>query len=97
MGGGSLFFYPLYILAADLIIIDEVSMLTPWVANRVSLTLQSISGYERIQFGGKRILLVGGLLALSPIVPDFLIPVTYRLITRLPYWSSFRNFKSNRP
>jgi hypothetical protein len=37
-----------YILAADLIIIDEVSMLTPQVADRVSLTLQSISGYERI-------------------------------------------------
>jgi hypothetical protein len=45
-----------YVLAAHLIIIDEVSMLTLWVANRVSLTLQSISGYERIQFGGKRIL-----------------------------------------
>jgi hypothetical protein len=28
-----------YILAANLIIIDEVSMLTPWVTNRVSLTL----------------------------------------------------------
>jgi hypothetical protein len=48
-----------YILAADLIIIDEVSMLTPWVANRVSLTLQSISGQERIEFGGKWILFVG--------------------------------------
>jgi hypothetical protein len=47
-----------YILAAHLIIIDEISMLTPWVANRVSLTLQSIFGYERIQFGGKRILFV---------------------------------------
>jgi hypothetical protein len=50
------------ILAADLVIIDEVSMLTPWVANRVSLTLRSISGYERIQFGRKRILFVGDLL-----------------------------------
>jgi ABC-type branched-subunit amino acid transport system ATPase component len=56
-----------YMLAADLIIIDEVSMLTPWVVNRVSLTLQSISGYERIQFGGKRILFVGGLLRLPPL------------------------------
>jgi hypothetical protein len=51
-----------YVLVADLIIIDEVSMLTPWVANRILLTLQSISGYERIQFGGKRILFVGDLL-----------------------------------
>jgi hypothetical protein len=51
-----------HILAGDLIIIDEMSMLTPWVANRVSLTLQSISGYERIQFGGKRTLFVGDML-----------------------------------
>jgi hypothetical protein len=50
------------ISADDLIIIDEVSMLTPWVANRVSLALQSMYGYERIQFGGKRILFVGDLL-----------------------------------
>jgi ATP-dependent exoDNAse (exonuclease V) alpha subunit len=42
-----------YIIAADLIIIDEASMLTPWLTNRVSLTLHSISGYQRIQFGGK--------------------------------------------
>jgi hypothetical protein len=53
-----------YILAADLIIIDEVSMLTAWVANRVLLTLSSISGYERIQFPGKRTLFVGDLLQL---------------------------------
>jgi hypothetical protein len=51
-----------YIFAADLIIIDEVSMLAPWVANRISMTLQSISGHERIEFGGKRILFVGDLL-----------------------------------
>jgi hypothetical protein len=51
-----------YILTADLIILDEASMLAPWIANRVSLTLQSISGYERIQFGGKRILFVRDLL-----------------------------------
>jgi hypothetical protein len=79
-----------YILAADLIIIDEVSILTFWVANRVSLTLQSISGCERIQFGGKRILFVGDLIQLPPIVPDLSMPVPYRLITYLPYWSSIR-------
>jgi ATP-dependent exoDNAse (exonuclease V) alpha subunit len=32
-----------YILRADLIVIDEVSMLTPWVANRVPATLQCIA------------------------------------------------------
>jgi hypothetical protein len=49
-----------HVLAADLIIIDKVSLLTPWVANRVSMTLQSISGYDQVEFGGKRILFVGG-------------------------------------
>jgi hypothetical protein len=46
-----------YILAADWIIIDEISLLTPWVVNRVSMTLGSISGYDRIEFGGSHILL----------------------------------------
>jgi hypothetical protein len=61
-----------YILAADLIVIDEVSMSTPWVPNRVSLTLQSISGYERIQFDGKRIFFVGDLLQLAPSVTSLI-------------------------
>jgi hypothetical protein len=63
-----------YILAADLIIIDEVSTLAPWVANRVSLTLQSISGYKRIQFGGKQIFFVGDLRQLPPIASIFQCP-----------------------
>jgi hypothetical protein len=86
-----------FILAAALIIIDEVSMLTPWVANKISLTLQSIYRYERIQFGGKLILFVGDLLQLPPIVPDLSMPVAYRLITRLPYWSSIRKFQIQQP
>jgi hypothetical protein len=85
------------ILAADLIIIYEVSMLTSWVANKVSLALQSTYGYERIQFGGKRILFVGDLLQLPSIVPDFSMPVAYRLITRLPYWSSIRKIQTQQP
>jgi hypothetical protein len=32
-----------YLLSADLIIIDEVSMLTPWVTRRALLTLGSIA------------------------------------------------------
>jgi hypothetical protein len=51
-----------YILAAELILIDEGSILTPQIANRVSLNLQSISGDDRIEFGGKPILFVGDLL-----------------------------------
>jgi hypothetical protein len=47
------------ILAADLIIIDMISMLTPWVANRAYMTLQPISAHDRIKFGGKSILFVG--------------------------------------
>jgi hypothetical protein len=86
-----------YILAADLIIIDEVSILTPWVVNRVPMTLQSISGYERIEFGGKRILFVGGLLQLPPIFPDFSMAVAYRLIIHPSYWTSIRKFQIQQP
>jgi ATP-dependent exoDNAse (exonuclease V) alpha subunit len=83
IGGGSK--AAQHLLSADLIIIDEVSMLTPWVTNRVSITLQSISGEESGEFGGKQILFVGDLLQLPPVVADYSIPVISRLITRLPY------------
>jgi hypothetical protein len=82
-----------YILAADLIVIDEVSMLTSTVPNQVAMTLQSISDHDRIEFGGKRILFVGGLLQLPPLVPYFSMPVPHRLITHLPYWPSIQKFQ----
>jgi hypothetical protein len=75
-----------YILAADLIIIDEVSLLTPLVANRVSMTLQSLSANGRIEFGGKQILFVGDLSQFPLVVPNFSMLIAYGLITRLPYW-----------
>jgi hypothetical protein len=88
-----------HLLSADLIIIDEVSMLTPWVTTRVSKTLQSISGKdkEELVFGGKQILFVGDLLQLPPVVADFSIPVTYRLITRLPYWPRIKKLQLRNP
>jgi nitrogenase subunit NifH len=84
-------------LDADLIIIDEVSMLTPWVANRVSMTLQSILVQAQMQFGGKMILFVGDLSQSPPVVQNFSMPVVYRLITRLPYCSLIRKFQLKQP
>jgi hypothetical protein len=86
-----------YILAADLIIMNEVSMLTSWVANRVSLTLQSISGYERVQFVGKRILFVGDLLQLPPLFRIFQCPsrIDPQYVSRIG--AQIENFKSNSP
>jgi hypothetical protein len=74
-----------HILNADLIMINEVSMLIPWVANRVSMTLQSIFDGDCIEFGRKQVLFVGDLLQLPPVVADMSMPGIYRLITRLPY------------
>ena len=85
------------ILDADLIIIDEVSMLTLWVANRVSMTLQSISVEDQMEFGGKMILFVGDLLQLPHVVQNFSMPVVSRLITRLPYWLLIRKFQLKQP
>jgi hypothetical protein len=72
-------------------------MLTPWVANRVSMTLQSISVQDQMPFGGKMILFVGDLLQLPPVVHNFATPVVYRLITRLLYWSLIRKFQLKQP
>jgi hypothetical protein len=54
-------------------------MLTPWVANRVLLTPQSIPGDGQLEAGGKQILFVGGVLQLLPVVSNLLMPVVYRL------------------
>jgi ATP-dependent exoDNAse (exonuclease V) alpha subunit len=81
-----------HILAADLIVIDEVSMLTPWVANRVSMTLQPISDHDRIEFGGKRILFAGDLLQLPHVVPNFSMPILYRLIHASLIGLQFKSF-----
>jgi hypothetical protein len=85
-----------HILSADLIVVDEVSMLTPEVANRMSLTLKCIS-QVRSEFGGKRVLFVGDLLQLPPVVRNSSTPVIYRLITRMPWWHTMRKFRLERP
>jgi hypothetical protein len=66
-----------HVLDADLPIIDELSMLTPCVANRISMTLQSISVQDRMEFGGKMMLFVIDLLELPPVVQYFSMPVAY--------------------
>jgi hypothetical protein len=50
-------------------IIDEASILTVLAANRASLTLQSISAHDRIEFDGKLILFLGNIRQLYPWFP----------------------------
>jgi hypothetical protein len=90
IGRGS--FHAEYLLSADLIIIDEVSMLTPWVANRVSLTLKSISDDSTSDFGGMKILFVGDLLQLPPVIQGFSSPMVNRLIVRISCWHAVQKF-----
>jgi hypothetical protein len=66
------------VCAAGLIIIDEISMSAPSVRNPVSMTLQSISGQDRNEFGGKRILFAGHLRQLPSVVRHFSMPVVYK-------------------
>jgi hypothetical protein len=79
-------------LAADLIMIDEASMLTPWVANRVSLTLRSLCENGK-DFGGRKLLFVSDLLRLPPVTKRFSAPIMHRLILRLPCWNAIRKFR----
>jgi hypothetical protein len=83
------------ILRADVILINEVLILTSWVANRVPMTLQRIADNE-LEFGGRMIPFVGDLLQLPPVVPNFGMPVGQRLITRLPCWPIMRKFRLER-
>jgi hypothetical protein len=87
--------HAIHIVQADLIIVDEVSMLTPWVANKVSKILQWIGG-PALEFGGMKFLFVGDLLQLPPVVPVFAVPVIQRLITRLRCWPEMTKFRLGR-
>jgi ATP-dependent exoDNAse (exonuclease V) alpha subunit len=73
-----------HVLSVDLIVVDEVSMLTPGVANRMFLTLNCISKVQ-CEFAGKRVFVVGDLLQLPPVVRNYLTVVLYRLITRMSW------------
>jgi hypothetical protein len=72
------------ILRAGLLVIDEVSMLTPWVANRVCATIQCIAS-NQMDFGGRKLLFVGDLLQLPPVVPNYAMSVAEWRITRLTW------------
>jgi hypothetical protein len=72
-------------------------MVTPWAANRVLVTLQSISGDDQLEFEGKHIMFVGDVLQLPPDVSNLSMPVLYPLITRLRYWPSIRQFQLQKP
>jgi hypothetical protein len=85
-----------FLLETDLIIIDEVSMLTSWVAERVSRVLGWVADSQQM-FGGIQVLFVGDLLQLPPVVPNFGMPVAQRLITRSPWWPVVRKFRIERP
>jgi hypothetical protein len=81
------------ILDAALIIIDAVSMFTPWAENRVSTTLQSISVQDRMESGGMMVASVGNLLQLLSVIQNFPMPVVYRLIPRFPCRPFIRKFQ----
>ena len=75
---------------SDLIIIDEVSMLTTQIAYKVDFTLRYLmSGddiFENLKniqpFGGKNILFVGDFLQLPPVLPNNSSSVSQKLITQ---------------
>jgi hypothetical protein len=48
---------------------DEISILTQWLANRAFLTLQSIYAHDRTEFDGKLILFFGNIGQLYPWLP----------------------------
>ena len=74
-----------FLKSLDLLIIDEISMLTPRVARDISTCLKLICNYDS-DFGGKKILFVGDLLQLPPVVPNSNCPVANRLIVKMDCW-----------
>ena len=55
---------------ADLIVIDEVSMVKPDILEAISLSFQKNLKSKK-HFGGKQILLIGDIFQLAPVVPNY--------------------------
>ena len=85
-----------FLKSLDLIIIDEISMLTPRVARDISTCLKLICNYDS-DFGGKKILFVGDLLQLPPVVPNSNCPVANRLIVKMDCWRNIKKFALTKP
>jgi hypothetical protein len=83
-----------HLLSARLIVIDEVSMLTPSIAWRVSFSLGWTANGNpgSWDFGGREWLFVGDLLQLPLVVRNMAILVARRMITRIPCWRYVQRF-----
>lgn len=94
------------ILEADLIIIDEISMLTINTADQINYTLRMLVFFQLSEiyqnntidfdsippFGGKMILFVGDLLQLPPVIKNSNASVASKLITCCHFWKNVKLF-----
>ena len=85
-----------FLKSLDLIVIDEISMLTPRVTRDISYCLQQICDSKEV-FGGKKILFVGDLLQLPPVIPNSNCPVANRLIVTIDCWKNIEKFALTEP
>ena len=93
------------IMNADLLIIDEVSMLTTEVANKVDLTLRSLKANQdpnpdltrEPPFAGKNVLFVGDFLQLPPVIPNNNSSVLSKLITKCSWWDNVEVYGLSTP
>jgi DNA-binding NarL/FixJ family response regulator len=56
--------------AADLLVIDEVSMLRADILDAIDFRMRSVKGNYNVPFGGAQVLMIGDLYQLPPIVRD---------------------------
>jgi hypothetical protein len=84
-------FQPRHIRSADLIVRDEVSTLTR-SGQRCGLFLMTVT-----LISGETDSVRGELLQLLPVVQGVSMPVPHRLITRLSWWNSIREFRPDTP
>ena len=97
------------LISADLIIIDEISMMTIKTAIGVDFTMRFLAsekyGFENKQidynlippFGNVPILFVGDLLQLPPVIAGSKSSVAQRLITRCEWWQNVIKFALFQP
>jgi hypothetical protein len=84
----------LHFLSPRLIFIDEISMLTPWIAQLVSLTLGWISdvNHHHWDFGRGQLFFISDLLQVPPVLKKMTIPLARRMIMRFLWWGFIQKF-----
>ncbi|EAY21003.1 hypothetical protein TVAG_172600 [Trichomonas vaginalis G3] len=91
---------------ADVIMIDEVSMLTHTIAEKIYFILRFLMSRKDCKgdelkkepaFGGKKMIFIGDFLQLPPVIPNSKYSLSEKLITKCSWWNMVKMYGLSMP